>query len=157
VPITSWQAFLYVILYYMILERRAEAFKTHEARLERVSGIIALEQEDGPVAVEAQVADWRQRIDELLANPEVDPEWEPTADPRFWRFVDEELPKVSDEKCRECFRKFAKLVFREGLSRQEAWRQVKPTCHGHRWATFNRWMNKLRVTLMRRWLEERQS
>lgn len=156
-PIRHWPAFLRRVLYYVILDQRDRAFEAHEAGWQKISGRLPGDDEDELIAVEEQVSDPSDPIDSALQDaelPQLDESEMRIVDPRFWRLVDEELPGISDEQCRECFRRFANLVWREGFSRRAAWRQVQPTCHGNRLNTFCIWLNsRLALAVMKRWAE----
>jgi hypothetical protein len=83
-------------------------------------------------------------------NPELDEQSEVRiVDPRFWRMVNEDLPKIADAQCREFFRRFVKLVWYEGRTRRAAWEELTPDCRG--FSTFCKWQKKLALAVMKRW------
>lgn len=150
-PIARWPGFFYRVMQNVIFEERDDAFRAHQAGWERASGTVRSEEEERAIAVEEQIADPATPIDGVLELPKLDESEARIVDPRFWRMVNEELPKIADEQCRECFRRFVHLVWYRGRSRRAAWKEVEPDCHGDRWATFCRWQKKLGLAVMKRW------
>ncbi len=153
-PVVRWPGFFYNFLKNIIREKRSEAFTAHEAGWEKHVGSTF--GENGVTLPQEQlVPDPAISVDALLSLPEIDADDElRIIDPRFWQYTNEELPKIADDRCRDCFRTFVTLVWHEGRTRRAAWKEVKGSCHGDRWATFCRWQRRLGFAVMKRWASE---